>query len=129
MNTTDFDAAVLDIVNELGAVGTYVQSSKSEYSPTTGMLVGGTTKIPAKMIIMDLTLQSNGLSLRYGTEVISGDKEAYMVPPVKAGGPAISITPGSDKVIFAGVTYSVVTFKEVNPSGTSPVVYFLYLRR
>lgn len=129
MSLADFDLVALDMISEFGASATYVQSSQMEYSPSTGALVGGETKVQTKAVLLDLTLQSNGLSLKYGTEIVAGDKEAYVLPPSKLGGPNITITPGSDKLIFGGVTYSVVTFKEINPSGNSPVVYFLYLRR
>lgn len=129
MSLADFDNVVLQMMDDFGATQTYVMSSQEEYDTETGTVSSVTTSVPVRMILMDLTLQSNGLSLKYGTEILTGDKEAYVQPPVKNSGPALVITPGSDKLVVSGTTYTVVTFKEVNPTGTDPVLYTLYLRR
>jgi len=129
MTLPDFDAAALELVSEMGTTGTYISVSKGSYDPETGTVVPASTPQTVKLAVLDLTLQSNGLSLKYGTEVLAGDKEVYMIPPQKTGGAAISVNPGADKVVVGGVTYTVVTFKEVNPTMTDPVVFFLYVRR
>lgn len=121
---TDLEAAAYELVTEFGAPAVYSSSASREYVPGGDVSV---TKVdsPVTAVLLDLTLQSNGLSLKYGTEILTGDKEAYMLPPANP----IKINPGSDKLTFAGIQYTVVTFKEINPSGTKPYVYMLYLRR
>lgn len=129
MSLPEFDSGVLSIVSELGTTGTYTSITQGSYDPVAGTTGVMKSSQPVKVVLFDLTLQSNGMSLRYGTEILAGDKEAYMIPPQKTGGAAVTVSPGVDKLTVAGVAYTVVTFKELNPTGSDPVVYFLYLRR
>lgn len=125
----DLDATALELITEFGGYGTYESSTQPVYNPATSTVTSTPMTQPVKMCLLDLTLQSNGLSLRYGTEIIAGDKEGYILPPQKSGGTPVTIQPGKDRVTFGGVVYTVVTFKEINPTGLDPVVYFVYLRR
>jgi len=129
MSLPDFDAAVLELVTAFGTTATYTSIAQGEYDPATGQAGVVRMPQPVKAVLFDLTLQSNGLSLKYGTEILAGDKEAYIIPPQKLGGNPITVAPGADKLTVAGVVYTVVTFKEINPTGSDPCVYFLYLRR
>lgn len=124
----DFAATAFELVAALGSEATYTSVAQGEYDPATGVSIVETTQT-VKAVLLDLTLQSNGLSLKYGTEILAGDKEAYVIPPQRHGGSPISVTPMADKLTMAGVEYTVVTFKEVNPTGADPYVYFIYLRR
>lgn len=127
---SELASAAIELVTEFGGEGTYTIKTAGSYDPATSGVTNISVSQPVKMVLLDLTLQSNGLSLKYGTEILAGDKEAYMLPPERTGGSALpAITPGKDKVTFGGVVYTVVTFKEINPAGTNPLVYFLYLRR
>ena len=125
MNIPDLVNAAVDIVNEFGSTGTYTTYSKSGYNPATGKNTQTPVAQNVKMVLLDLTLKANGLSLYPGTEIIAGDKEAYVLPPANP----ISISPGNDKITYGGHTYTVVTFKEMNPLGSDPIVYLIYLRR
>lgn len=129
MSLADFDATVLEIITEFGTMGTYNKVTPGVYNPATGTATTVTTAIPVKVMLMDLTLQSNGQSVKYGTEILAGDKEGYLVPPIKSGGPAIVVDTVNDSLTVAGIIYSIETFKEVNPSGVDPILYSLYLRR
>lgn len=122
---SDLEQAAIELVTEFGADGTYTSYTAGSYNPATSKVVNTSTAYTAKMVLLDLTLQSNGLSLKYGTEIKAGDKEAYVLPPIQG----LVITPGKDTVTLAGTTYTVVTFKEINPTGAKSLVYFLYLRR
>lgn len=126
---TELDQAAVELVTEFGGVGTYTTYTSGGYNPATSRTVNTPFSQAVKMVLLDLTLQSNGLSLKYGTEIKAGDKEAYVLPPQRTGGTAVPITPGKDKVTFGGVEYTVVMFKEINPVGNYPYVWFLYLRR
>lgn len=117
------------LVEEFGGTGSLSTNSPATYNPETGIAVGSKIVQSVKAALLDLTLQSNGLSLRYGTEVLTGDKEAYVIPPELTGGVPVTFTPGVDTLTFEGVAYTIVTFKEANPGAGSAFVYFLYLRR
>ena len=129
MSQSDFDSACLDVITEFGGAGTYNKVYTVGYNISTGTVDVVTSSIPIKVALLDLHRNSNGLSLKYGTEILAGDKEAYILPPIKSGGPAIVVDPVNDKVQVNGVLYSVVTFQEVNPSGVDPILYMFYLRR
>lgn len=119
----DLERAAYELVTEFGAPAVYSVTT-TEYVPG-GQVVASKLDYPVKAVVLDLTLQSNGLSTKYGTEIKAGDKEAYVLPP--SGG--LVIKPDSDTLAFGGVVYTVATFKEINPTGAKPYVYMLYLRR
>lgn len=130
MTQPDFDAVALELVTEFGGDGTYISQTQGVYDPSTGSVGVTTTETPVTVALLDLTLQSSGLSTKYGTQIMTGDKEAYVIPPNKTGGSALPpIAPSLDRLVVAGVSYTVITFKEVNPTGTDPILYTLYLRR
>lgn len=127
----DFDLAVFEIMGEFGTMVTYLrQAQESEYDPATDLIVDEYDEIICEGLLVDLTLNSNGLSLKYGTLVEAGDKELYMRPPKTSSGlDAIVVRPSADFVRAAGVKWKIVTFKEVNPTGDAAILYTLYLRR
>lgn len=125
---SDLYQAALGLITEFGGTGTY-KSVKVGPSIPGQVPADIVVSQSAKMVLLDLTLQSNGMSLKYGTQIKTGDKEAYVLPPARYGGQPINVNPGTDKVIFGGVEYTVVTYKEINPTGANPLVLFLYLRR
>lgn len=128
----DFDNTVVAIFSEFPSfTATYKQQVDGAYNPATGTVSQTVNSIAVEAVLMDLTLQSNGLSTKFGTLVIHGDKELFVRPPHKAGtiGSPMAINPATDKVVVAGHEYKIVTFKEINPSGTDPILYDLYIRR
>jgi hypothetical protein len=128
--SNDFDTAALAIVQEFGGTGTYTRYTVGAYNPATGKATRTTTSQTVKVAITDLQLRSNGTSLKYGTEVVAGDKEAYLIPPEKTGGTSIApIDVVNDTLTVGPYTYTIVSYKETNPDGTTPILYSLYLRR
>lgn len=127
----DFDLTVLEFIKEMGASGTLLQAVEGVYDPSTGTVSTSDTEIAVEGILMDLTLQSNGLSTKYNTLVEAGDKEFLMRPPHKTSDLAspVEISPASDRIVIGGFTYKIVTSKELNPTGVDPVLISLYLRR
>lgn len=126
-----FDETVLEFVKEMGSSATLIQTEEGEYNPSTGLVGASTVSVPVEGILMDLTLQSNGLSVKYGTLVEAGDKEFLMRPPHKTNGydAVVEIQPSSDRLLVGNITYKIVTLKELNPTGSDPVLVTLYLRR
>jgi hypothetical protein len=127
----DFDHTVLHFMNEWGSDFQYIRSVDGEYNPATGSTSSTEKKFLVRGIMMDMTLQSNGLGTRYGTQILAGDKQFFMQPPNKAtdGAPALVVNPTTDRIKLGNVLYSIVTFKEVNPTGADPIVFELVLRR
>lgn len=129
MSQPEFDSVALELITEFGTTGTYTSVTTGLYSPSTGTVASTPVSQPMKVLLMDLTRPANGLSTKYGTEILAGDKECYAIPPVKTGGTSLTVDPVNDKLVVAGVTYTIVVFKEVNPSGVDPILYSFYLRR
>lgn len=121
----DFQLAVSQFMGDYGVAGKVVKQSQQSYDPSTGNVISTTIEIPVNVILMDLTLQSNGYSVKYGTLVQEGDKEAYVEAPAFG----LTIAPLVDKIVIGSTSYTIVTFKETNPTGGKAVAYFLYLRR
>lgn len=127
----EFDYTVMEFMKEYGFFGTYVKTAVGDYDPSTGEPSTVVTEIPVEVILMDLTLQSNGFSTKYGTLVQAGDKDLWMRPPQKTDPDAepITIDPASDVVKLNGVTYKIVTAKETSIGGQAPLLYNFYIRR
>lgn len=126
----DFDIAVMEFMQENPLTAMYIKAV-GEYDPTTGEVVETVTEIPVEAILMDLTLQSNGLSTKFGTLIVAGDKELYVRPPNKTNplNAPLVVDSANDRVRVNGFEYKVVTSKEVNPTGVDPILFDLYIRR
>lgn len=125
----DFDRAALELLTEFGGSGTYSQRGSATYDPSTGLVSSTPFSQTVTIALFDNTRPNNGFGVKLGTEILAADKEAYMIPPQKNGGTVMTIDPVNDNITVGGVTYSIVTFKEVNPSGADPILYMFYLRR
>lgn len=126
----DFDLAILEFMRDYPMTVLHVRTT-GEYDPAQGKIVGVVKNSPAQAILLDYTLQSNGLGAKLGTEIKSGDKQLFMRPPHKTteGIPVLVIDPTTDVIKVGTVLYNIVICKEINPTGTDPLVYELQLRR
>jgi hypothetical protein len=130
MSQPDFDKAALELVSEFGGPATYVKTTLGDYDPATGTAATTTVNIPLTVAMFDLNNPQNGYGTKPGTELQAGDKETYVLPPTKQGqADILPIDTVNDKIVVNGVSYSIVTMKEMNPSGTDPLLYIFYLRR
>lgn len=130
---TGFDRVVMNMMNRFGFTATYVQrtTSTSDYDPQTGEYTSIVTEYPVQAMLFDLTLQSNGLGNKINTLLEQGDKQ-LLVRPYSKQFPLqdeFSIHPVSDRIVINGVNYKIVTFKELNPSASDPILYELYIRK
>ena len=116
--------AAISLISRYGGDVVYTSYVPGAYNFDTGTSITTKKEYYTTGVVLDLTLQSNGYSIKYGTLVQSGDKEAYLIPP--DGG--IIVNPATDTFSMAGKTWKVVSFKEINPTGIAPLVYMLYLR-
>jgi hypothetical protein len=130
MSQPDFDKAAFELVTEFGGPGTYVKATIGDYDPATATSEETTVEIPLLVALIDLTRPNNGLGTKPGSnEIVQADKEAYVVPPTKRGNASLlPIDTVNDNIVVNGVSYSIVTMKEINPSGSDPLLYIFYLR-
>lgn len=112
------------LISRFGGPATYTQVVEGTYNTDTGTSTTSVVNKTVTAVVLDLTLQSNGYSTKYGTLVQQGDKEAYVIPP--QGG--IVVNPATDTFTMNSKTWKVVTFKQINPNMNERMVYFLYLR-
>lgn len=120
----DFHFIVSEFFEEYKFIAQYVKQLDSVYDPATGTMTSSKLEVPVEAILLDLTLNSNGLSTRFGTLVIDGDKQLLVRPPEY-----LKIDTATDRVMVHGIQYKLVTFKEYNPTGDQPILYDLYIRR
>lgn len=129
-----FDKIVLKYMNMYGFDITIVRTKEeSGYDTASGTVIEVSEEIPARAMLFDLTLQSNGTNTFRSTNIANGDKQLFVKPPLK-NPTTFSITtdkivPGRDTIIIKGDSYDVVTFKEVNPSSTNSCLWELYIRK
>ena len=128
---SDFDRMILDFMNDDPLFGTYIQYGTPVYDTTTGENTTSETQTSVQLIFLDFDRMVNGQSSKYGTEILQGDKDCYMLPTNKADPLATLIVPNttSDRIIVAGVTYKIVVMKEANPQMNAPLLYNFMLRR
>lgn len=117
---------IVDFFNDDPLTATYHQYLQGSYDPSTSEYSITQVDTPMQAIMLDLTRSSNGASSKFGTNISEGDKEIYLKPI-----PSSSIIPDptSDKVTVGSWTYKMAVVKSLDPTGTSPMLYNLYLRR
>jgi hypothetical protein len=130
-SASDFDRMILDFFRDDPATAYYQKSSLGTYDPATGEVASTLIEVPVQIILLDLTRNSNGLSSKFGTEILSGDKECYILPPEKADPLALPlvIDTTADRIRIGSIVYKVFRMQEANPTGASPLLYNLMLRR
>lgn len=125
----DLERTVLEFMNESGFTA-FINRVSGEYDPELSTVVNTSKVIPVKAIILDLTLQSNGLGEKLGTDILAGDKQLFVQPARGSSGPIpLQLDPGKDTVKVGTTVYKIVTVKEINTTGTYPILYELYIRR
>ncbi len=128
---SDFDRMVMEFMQDDPMTATYIQQGEMVFNPSTGVNSSLEIRTTVSGILLDLTMQSNGLTSKFGTAIVAGDKEFLMLPPEKADplATALIINTVSDRVIVAGISYTVIAMREANPTGAAPVLFDLHIRR
>jgi hypothetical protein len=120
----DITAEVLDILNECGGPATFISRSTGTYDPATGTSPVVDTPYTVQMVAFDFLQKRDGDSGQGNTLLKSGDKEIYMASKILLPRP----NPKTDSIVYTGRKYSIITVKELNPSGIASVVYQLFIR-
>lgn len=134
---SDFAAGIDSMMADFGTNAFLVtQLDTGEYDAEAGVKPVVTSQIPIRGIIMDLTLQSNGLGTKVRTMIQAGDKVFYVKPtdyllPILMPDGVLAVDSTDDRVVIGKATYKVVTMKIMDPdaSGTAPILFELYLKR
>lgn len=126
----EFDFAVLEFMKETNLTALHMRTTGA-YDPALARVVEVAKTTPMQAIMLDYTLQSNGLSAILGTDIKAGDKQLFVRPSHKSqpGTPPIEIDSTTDSFKIGSVIYKIVTVKEINPTGADAILYELQIRR
>ena len=133
MLSTTLAPMVVSILAREGQTATLSQAareSETTYTPSTGEVVGDiASTCSVKIILLDYGLVSNGLQSKAGTTITLDDKQCYMSPYDVDGNAFPKDVMPNDRLIVNGTTWNIITIKEYNPSGSSPIMYDLLIKR
>lgn len=130
-NSQDFDETVLFFMDEMGGAATLIIQGEGEYNYETSQYETTETEVPVRAIMLDLTLQSNGLQTTSGTLIEMGDKRIFVQPANKNDPLAVmpKVHPNKDRIRMGGIVYKIITLKDTNPDTTNSVLLELYVRQ
>lgn len=128
---SDFDRVVLEFMADDPLIAYYISVISGEYDPSTGTSPTTTIMTPVQALLLDLTKTTNGLSVKFGTEVVEGDKELFVRPPEKTDiyASPLVINTAADRIKIGNVEYKIANMKEVNPSAANVILYDFHIRR
>jgi hypothetical protein len=133
---SDFNTMIADFFNDDPQTATYHQYEQGFYSTVSSKYTSVQVDTTVKVITLDLTRNSNGLSSKYGTDILAGDKDVYMSPMVWGVMPFRAVLENinfpdttSDKITISGVLYKVCNAKVLDPTGASPMLFNFLVRR
>ena len=110
-------ATALDLLSRFGQDVSRVRVTPGAYDPATGAAGESEASATFKGALLDF---NNGTTTFQGTLVQVGDRRLL----IEAGAAPNT----DDKIVVGGVTWSVLSVREINPAGI-PVVYSLHLRK
>lgn len=127
----DFTRMLLETFADDPATGYYQQFTDGSYDVSTGENTTVMTETPCRIILEDLTRNSNGLSSAFGTDILAGDKNCYLYPPEKVN-PLLThlvVNTNGDKLRIGSTAYKIINMKSTDPTGSNPILYQLMLRK
>lgn len=126
----DFQRAINDFFGDDPVEAEYLFAAEGTYDPATGEYTSVVISLPVKIIILDLERDNNGLSRKFGTNILAGDKECYIIPKeCGCSGELLNIDTTQDKIKVNNITYKIHVMKSADPTGTDALLYNLLLRR
>lgn len=131
-NLADFDGVVADFMSDFGGVATLQIYSEGTYNTSTGKNTITKTDYLVNIILLDYTLQSNGLQSSPNSLIQTGDKQCYVQPRNKVSSSFVmpTVQPNRDRILIGNTVWKIVTLKEVDPSATgNNVLLELNLRK
>jgi len=126
---SQFDASVMRMFNKFAGDATILVEGAGTYDPNASDYVSNDYSYPVRVVLLDFTNKKDGLGEIRDTLVQEGDKRCLIQPPEKAGNPQQApIQPNKDKIQIGNAIYKIITYKDLNPSGTNSVLYEMYIR-
>lgn len=127
----EFHQTVREMIQEFGGSALFIRQQSGEYNPATGSVDTTELKFAVHGILLDFTAYQAGVAAKAGTMILEGDKQFFMQPPEQSeeGFPGVNIDPTKDSIKVGTNTFKVVSGKEINPNGLSPILYEFVLRR
>ena len=127
----DFDRMVAEMMAEFGFTATYVRQVSAIPDDTAGTVTVVTEDISVSAIKMELIRPMEGSGTRSNSLIQDGDQILYVRPTEKVDSFAdvLVVNPASDVIKINGVTWGIVTVKEVNPTASNVILYELYIRK
>lgn len=118
-----FLRVVSDMMRRFGGDGTMLKISGGVYDPITSTMSSAESEYPIRAMLFDYVPRLDGSGLEKSSLIRNGDKQLFIKPD--EGMPAPE---PHDKITFGGITYSVIVVKALDPSGSQPIYYELFLR-
>jgi len=128
---SEFMGMIMEFMYDDPMIMQYIKSAAPTYNVATSTNSTTHVEINTRGVLLDFTHTNNGLSSKFGTEILSGDKELYMLPPNKFDPlqPPLAIDTTQDQCRIGGVMYKCMVMKEVNPTGSNAILYNFLIRR
>jgi len=124
-----FKRVVENMMNRYGGETTVtIFSDSGTYDPDTSEYVATSRTFTVKSLVLDLTLQSNGMQSMPNSLILAGDKQVFL-QPITNGVPLPALKANRDKIKIGTEEWNIVTLKEVNPSNTNRVLIEAYVRK
>lgn len=126
----DFMPMILDFMRDDPLSVQHIQSTQGTYDPATSEYTYTESITTCSAILLDMTRNLNGQSTKFGTDIIFGDKELYMLPPNRADStaPQLVINTATDRIKVGNTLYKIEVMKEAKPDATIPLLYNFLLR-
>lgn len=115
---------VNNLIGQFGGPATLMLSVAPPYDPTTGTAAAQVDNYAVQVIAFDFLQKKDGDGMQGGTLIESGDKMVYMMAADYVPRP----DPKTTTLLWCGRQYSILTVKEMNPSGSVKVCTELFIR-
>lgn len=125
-----FHKIVSNAFKRNGGVGQYVNVTEGSYDPSTGTMTNVTTSRDISVCVFDYPYLNSGVTNLKNSLIKETDRQCLIIPFHKDGRTptTISVNPNLDKIVINNIQYSIIAFKEINPSGTDAAMYECYIR-
>lgn len=114
---------VLNMITRYGGTSVLTVSSPGTYDVSTSSVIEINTDYTVKMIAFDYFQKVSGMNTEINTLIRNGDKQVFMLPEANP-----RPTPAVDSLVYNGIRHSIVSVKDLNPSGSQSILYELYIR-
>jgi hypothetical protein len=121
-----FVRVVTNMMRRFGGPSTLIYKGESgEYDPSQSGPQTTDVEFPVRTITFDYIQKVEGVGTKTGSMIQDGDKQVYMQPSASVPRPR----PEIDKIVYKNTTYSIVSVKEMDVTGSTVILYELCIRQ